>query len=288
AKTFLSVLAELLSKKRKGSREEEEEKEDMSQLYSKGSSSANEMAEIWDDTALIRMYEESISSAYKSVTPAASKNNKKASAQVENEQAGWSVGDRCAAPYEESPGNPLWYPAAITRIDVLSGTVEVCFDGYEGTETVAIDELYPEEELEKAYTDQKEEETSDAENEAMDVSHSFSNSPAAAAASSSSSSSAAAAVTASASRKRANGGGKGGRGREEGRGRDGSTGRAGGGAGFRAPIPSLAPPPPPAFTALPRPSEDDALSSMLMGWYMSGYHTGYYQAMQDLKAAGKK
>ena len=25
-------------------------------------------------------------------------------------------------------------------------------------------------------------------------------------------------------------------------------------------------------------SEEDALASMLMSWYMSGYHTGYYQA----------
>ena len=28
---------------------------------------------------------------------------------------------------------------------------------------------------------------------------------------------------------------------------------------------------------------DEAMASMLMSWYMSGYHTGYYKAMQDLK-----
>uniref|UniRef100_G3MLI0 Tudor domain-containing protein n=1 Tax=Amblyomma maculatum TaxID=34609 RepID=G3MLI0_AMBMU len=29
--------------------------------------------------------------------------------------------------------------------------------------------------------------------------------------------------------------------------------------------------------------DNDALSSMLMAWYMSGYHTGYYQALQQSK-----
>ncbi|VDO70805.1 unnamed protein product [Onchocerca flexuosa] len=42
-------------------------------------------------------------------------------------------------------------------------------------------------------------------------------------------------------------------------------------------IPSLAPPPPIAFSNLPVPNDDEALASMLMSWYMTGYHTGYYQ-----------
>uniref|UniRef100_A0A0R3RI00 Tudor domain-containing protein n=1 Tax=Elaeophora elaphi TaxID=1147741 RepID=A0A0R3RI00_9BILA len=42
-------------------------------------------------------------------------------------------------------------------------------------------------------------------------------------------------------------------------------------------IPSLVPPPPIAFTSLPPPDDDEALASMLMSWYMTGYHTGYYQ-----------
>ncbi|VIO97422.1 conserved hypothetical protein [Brugia malayi] len=54
-------------------------------------------------------------------------------------------------------------------------------------------------------------------------------------------------------------------------------------------IPSLVPPPPIAFTNLPPPDDDEALASMLMSWYMTGYHTGYYQAIQDKKKkAGKK
>ncbi|KAI1301792.1 Survival motor neuron protein [Halotydeus destructor] len=48
---------------------------------------------------------------------------------------------------------------------------------------------------------------------------------------------------------------------------------------------NLAPPPPPLFKSAPGAIDDDeALSSMLMSWYMSGYHTGYYKAMQDVKS----
>uniref|UniRef100_A0A915PSJ5 Tudor domain-containing protein n=1 Tax=Setaria digitata TaxID=48799 RepID=A0A915PSJ5_9BILA len=42
-------------------------------------------------------------------------------------------------------------------------------------------------------------------------------------------------------------------------------------------IPSLIPPPPVAFSSLSPPDDDEALASMLMSWYMTGYHTGYYQ-----------
>ncbi|GMT29314.1 hypothetical protein PFISCL1PPCAC_20611, partial [Pristionchus fissidentatus] len=267
-KTFIAVLSEVIGKLGKGRNREEtnqpeeierEEEVKMSNLYSKGSSSsANEMAEIWDDTLLIKMYEESISSAYNTVAPAATPSKGKkgeAKREVKQEENGWSMGDRCVAPYDG-----LWYPAVITRIDVSSGTAEVCFDGYDNTETVSVDELYPEESTEGG--DQQEGE--EAESEAMEVSQQ----------------SAPSTSSIPPSRKRTNGG-KNGRNENEGR------GDRGGGEGYRAPIPSLAPPPPPSFTALPRPTEDDALSSMLMSWYMSGYHTGYYQAMQDVKA-GKK
>ncbi|KAL7673291.1 hypothetical protein ACOME3_008157 [Neoechinorhynchus agilis] len=37
----------------------------------------------------------------------------------------------------------------------------------------------------------------------------------------------------------------------------------------------LPPKPPPSFT------HDKTLNSMLMSWYMCGYHTGYYMALRD-------
>lgn len=43
-------------------------------------------------------------------------------------------------------------------------------------------------------------------------------------------------------------------------------------------------PPPVDFTKFPQvESEDEAHSSMLMSWYMAGYHTGYFQAMKKFK-----
>lgn len=44
------------------------------------------------------------------------------------------------------------------------------------------------------------------------------------------------------------------------------------------PPPSFVPPPPPAFEGSDDiASDQEALYSMLISWYMSGYHTGYYQ-----------
>ncbi|XP_035665854.1 survival motor neuron protein-like [Branchiostoma floridae] len=44
-------------------------------------------------------------------------------------------------------------------------------------------------------------------------------------------------------------------------------------------------PPPPAVTdGL---EDEDSLACMLMAWYMSGYHTGYYQGLKDAKTGGR-
>lgn len=42
-----------------------------------------------------------------------------------------------------------------------------------------------------------------------------------------------------------------------------------------------APPIPPQFMARLPTNDADALSSMLMSWYMSGFHTGYYHGMKQ-------
>jgi len=49
--------------------------------------------------------------------------------------------------------------------------------------------------------------------------------------------------------------------------------------------PDLIPPPPPALfgKAVVANNEKEALTNMLMSWYMTGYHTGYFQAMRDMK-----
>uniref|UniRef100_A0A7M4DYB3 Survival of motor neuron protein-like n=1 Tax=Crocodylus porosus TaxID=8502 RepID=A0A7M4DYB3_CROPO len=45
------------------------------------------------------------------------------------------------------------------------------------------------------------------------------------------------------------------------------------------PGPPLIPPPPPMGPDSPE--DDDALGSMLIAWYMSGYHTGYYLGLKQ-------
>jgi survival motor neuron protein len=44
------------------------------------------------------------------------------------------------------------------------------------------------------------------------------------------------------------------------------------------PIPNVCPPPPALFEKLAKTSDEkESLTNMLMSWYMSGYHTGYYE-----------
>ncbi|BES95054.1 Survival motor neuron [Nesidiocoris tenuis] len=46
---------------------------------------------------------------------------------------------------------------------------------------------------------------------------------------------------------------------------------------------AIPPPPPPNVMAHFPKDESDALSAMLMAWYMSGYHTGYFQGLTHVK-----
>ena len=53
--------------------------------------------------------------------------------------------------------------------------------------------------------------------------------------------------------------------------------------GFRGiPQPPI-PPPPPPISLNDLQSDDESLASMLMSWYLSGYHTGYFKAVQQFK-----
>lgn len=48
-------------------------------------------------------------------------------------------------------------------------------------------------------------------------------------------------------------------------------------------VPQFFSPPPPAFLNPSDPlGKDEQLSSMLMSWYMCGYHTGYYAALKQM------
>jgi len=45
------------------------------------------------------------------------------------------------------------------------------------------------------------------------------------------------------------------------------------------------PPPPAPVNSTDVSHDNDALASMLMAWYLSGYHTGYYQVSNDTAEA---
>lgn len=47
------------------------------------------------------------------------------------------------------------------------------------------------------------------------------------------------------------------------------------------------PPTPSSLPSAPSIDENELLTTALMSWYMSGYHTGYYQAIRDLKLSKK-
>ncbi|XP_064620600.1 survival motor neuron protein 1-like isoform X2 [Lineus longissimus] len=51
-------------------------------------------------------------------------------------------------------------------------------------------------------------------------------------------------------------------------------------------IPFIPPPPPPPISDDPCDIDNEAMCSMLMAWYMSGYHTGYYQGLKDGRRQG--
>ncbi|CAI4228106.1 unnamed protein product [Auanema sp. JU1783] len=177
--------------------------------------------DIWDDTALIQMYEDSMSDKRRTASSTTNAAHHK-----------WKIGERCMAPFYE---DNLWYPAQITSFDEANQKVEVLYDGYDCSDWVLISDLT--EEVEAEYF----EEDTDSQVESkpnVDV------------------------KTRVAAPQPSN---------EE----YPSTSR---------PLPPFAPPPPPmVLSKLAPPNEVEALSSMLMSWYMSGYHTGYYQCMNDTK-----
>ncbi|KAF6021520.1 SMN1 [Bugula neritina] len=47
--------------------------------------------------------------------------------------------------------------------------------------------------------------------------------------------------------------------------------------------PSFIPPPPPSIPDMSSCDSDEAFHTMLISWYMSGFHTGYYQGLRDGK-----
>jgi|UniRef100_A0AC35GGD2 survival motor neuron protein len=101
--------------------------------------------DMWDDSELIKMYDESVKGNFDS----------KRKTTSDEKKPEWKVNDICMAPFED-----LWYQATIISIQPNSKTAKVHFLEYDDEVTVEIDSLYKEDEVE--YQNEIEEEEPDA------------------------------------------------------------------------------------------------------------------------------
>ncbi|KAL6731362.1 hypothetical protein Aduo_002235 [Ancylostoma duodenale] len=201
----------------------------MSIVYKKDDAVENE--DVWDDTELIKMYEDCVSATYSKLGAAATSQS-------------WTTGDSCLARYSD---DDLYYPAKIVEIREQKGhdtEYLVMYEGYGNSEWVSADDLAP-----ASSDDGSQEDGNVTMDSAPDDTPIASNS---------------AKINKSKKERTFRKG-------------TGNLGRAGQANRPHPSIPSIAPPPPMVMPRLAVPDEAEALSSMLMAWYMSGYHTGYYQ-----------
>ncbi|CAI5439139.1 unnamed protein product [Caenorhabditis angaria] len=113
----------------------------MAEIFSK-----NE--DVWDDTELIKMYEESISSTYKKVQKSQTSAEYTTS---DGKKYTWKIGSKCMAPYRESAEQSEeeieYFPAIIDWISENQKEAKVTFDGYGNQELVKIQDLWDENEI---------------------------------------------------------------------------------------------------------------------------------------------
>ncbi|CAL2030672.1 unnamed protein product [Caenorhabditis brenneri] len=110
----------------------------MSNLWS--TNTAMNAEDVWDDSALIQMYEESLREVNRSAGV-----TEKTFTDAEGKTTTWKVGGNCMAPFEEN-GDKSYYPA---KINSFGGTnnleVEVTFYFYGNKAVVQMEELWIEE-----------------------------------------------------------------------------------------------------------------------------------------------
>ncbi|XP_014376013.2 survival motor neuron protein isoform X1 [Alligator sinensis] len=247
---------------------------------------ASDDSDVWDDTALIKAYDKAVASFKNALkngecsepsdkpeqcSGTKRKNNKKNRSRKKSNTAPlkqWKVGDNCSAVWSED-GNV--YLATIASINQKRGTCVVVYTGYGNKEEQNLSDLLPPNDAERVREElnatENENETLYSTDESEKSSQSLRNKhnctkpkaspwnshfPLPPAASS--------------------------------LGRPGSktSGTLPFLSGWPPPFPPgppLIPPPPPMGPDSPE--DDEALGSMLIAWYMSGYHTGYYLGLKQ-------
>uniref|UniRef100_A0A8C6X2M6 Tudor domain-containing protein n=1 Tax=Naja naja TaxID=35670 RepID=A0A8C6X2M6_NAJNA len=249
-------------------------------LFRRGAGQSDD-SDIWDDTALIKAYDKAVASFKNALKNGdcsepldkteqnggtKRKNNKKNKSRKKNNattQKQWRVNDVCSAVWSED-GNV--YQATIASINWKKGTCVVVYTGYGNREEQKLSDLLP-----PMNTEGTNEEKSAAENEnetqySTDESDFSFRSPQ--------------------SKHNPTKSGQwkfninlppspSAQGSE--RARRKFPGPPPFLSGWSPPFPSGPPliPPPPLLSS-DSPDDDEALGSMLIAWYMSGYHTGYY------------
>ncbi|KAG8598502.1 hypothetical protein GDO81_002635 [Engystomops pustulosus] len=259
-------------------------------LFRRGAGQSDD-SDIWDDTALIKAYDKAVSSFKRALknggdfpmepvspeknTKAKRKNNKKNKSRKKTNAAPlkkWRVGDSCNAIWSED-GN--MYPATIDSIDMKRGTCIVTYTGYGNSEEQSLADL--------RFPDSSEGE-SDPRDTIQDINgdeHSTDESDKSSRDSDNRDQQRAAAPKPShwnlpfppAPPPFMPGFGQAG---------DKSTQAHPFIPGWPPsfpPGPPLIPPPPPMGPDIAE--DDEALGSMLIAWYMSGYHTGYYLGLKQ-------
>lgn len=225
----------------------------MAVLFSKDESNLMTSDEIWDDTALIEMYEQSIKKTYKKLGVQQGTSTSESDDQKERLKK-WRMGDRCLAPYYE---DNLWYPAIVKEIKPAVGMCTVVYDEYGESASVKLTDLELREDdsvVSEDSNSQKLPKFSKAHNAKKNA---VRNSP---------SKNVSLPGSSKATLKEI---------------------RTGVLKSLATPsdtmIPGAIPPPPPMFSNIVDPNDEEAVSNMLLSWYMCGYHTGYYQALQNEK-----
>ncbi|XP_060073615.1 survival motor neuron protein 1-like [Ylistrum balloti] len=261
-------------------------------LFQKGQTGSGSDNELWDDTALIKAYDNAVKLMKSKIktengkeevveeTFQQKKKKKNKKKRSKNKKRKWSPGDQCRAVFSE---DGLIYDADILSVDEETSTCFVRYKGYGNEEEHNLsDLLLPTGRLRKQKL------VSDVETDSMDWSDRPSPAP-----------------------PRSNR-------RSHKAGQSSSTpsnafswpeasmflpfqgmappqfpfssmptypGFPPGGFHHPAGLPTVPPPPPPLGDNLIE-GDNEALCSMLMSWYMSGYHTGYFQGLRHARQSG--
>ncbi|VDK84300.1 unnamed protein product [Litomosoides sigmodontis] len=107
-------------------------------VYRKADLEDTENEDVWDDSALIKMYDEMINRTYDSLGAQCTSTTKKKKKPRKSSMIKWHVGDHCMAPYYK---DRLWYPAVVKKLDLDDGKCDVLYDVYDELARVSIADL---------------------------------------------------------------------------------------------------------------------------------------------------